>query len=279
MQDYIELICSIDSSDQELVSDILIAQLVENGFESFELEDDKIKAYIPESEFDKNVLHKITIKNVDFCSIEFQYRNLKNKNWNEEWEKNFQPIVVEDKCHIKAPFHPSKPDAEYEITIMPKMSFGTGHHPSTYLIIQMMMEMNFTGKKVLDMGCGTGILAILAEMTGAEDILAVDNNDWAYDNAVENFTTNNCQKITALLGDRKMIKGKLFDIILANINRNVLLEDIKYYKDSLLKRGTLVVSGILKNDLAIIKNEAISNGFKYQDYIEKENWVAIHFIK
>jgi ribosomal protein L11 methyltransferase len=209
--------------------------------------------------------------------VEFTEKRIPDQNWNAEWEKNFEPVLIADKCYIRAPFHPLCPGYPYEIIIEPKMSFGTAHHETTAMMIEMMMQMDFNGKKVLDMGCGTGILAILAGMLGASEVDAVDNDEWAFNNAVENMERNGATKVNVKLGNITAA-GSGYDIILANINRNVLLVHIPEYSKR-MKKGELLMSGFYEDDLEAIQKSATSNGFKFDRTINNNQWVATRFIK
>ena len=199
-------------------------------------------------------------------------------NWNEEWEKNFEPIDVDRKCHVRAPFH-EKTNAEYDIVIEPKMSFGTGHHETTHMMIQHILETDFNGKKTLDMGCGTAILAILAEMKGAEPIDAIDIDNWCYLNSIENAERNNCKHISVYEGDASLLAGKNYDIIIANINRNILLNDMEHYVNCLNANGTLFLSGFYTEDIPVITESCTKNGLSYVKQFERNNWVALKFVK
>ncbi|WP_424656351.1 50S ribosomal protein L11 methyltransferase, partial [Capnocytophaga granulosa] len=197
-------------------------------------------------------------------------------NWNEEWEKNFSPIVVEDLCTVRANFHPV-PNTRYDIVITPKMSFGTGHHETTYMMLQQLLPLSLEGAKVLDMGCGTGILAIMAALRGAHDITAIDIDPWCVENATENVQQNNCSFITIKEGDVSLIAGEQYNLILANINRNILLSDIPAYTQALLPQGLLLVSGFYEEDLPAIKEKCQEVGLTYLSHIERNRWVSAKF--
>ncbi|MFN7043674.1 MAG: 50S ribosomal protein L11 methyltransferase, partial [Flavobacterium sp.] len=212
----------------ELGSEILIAELGEKAFESFIETETGISAFVQKDLWDTNILEDIQILNNPEFEIEYTFEEIEQVNWNEEWEKNFEPIDVDGKCHVRAPFH-EKTNAEFDIVIEPKMSFGTGHHETTHMMIQHILETDFTNKKTLDMGCGTAILAILAEMKGAQPIDAIDIDNWCYLNSIENAERNNCKHISVYEGDASLLVGKKYDIIIANINRNILLNDMQQY--------------------------------------------------
>lgn len=199
-------------------------------------------------------------------------------NWNEEWEKNFQPILVEDSCCVRAPFHPAT-DVKYDIVIEPKMSFGTGHHATTHMMIQFLLNNDFEGKRVLDMGCGTGVLAIVAEKRGAKEVDAIDIDNWCYQNSIENVERNNCSRITVYEGGAELLGEKKYDVIIANINRNILLEDIKVYSRNLEAGGELYLSGFYAADIPAIVEECEKNGLDRVGSLEREEWVALQLKK
>lgn len=258
--------------------EIIIAELGELPFESFMETEEGVSAYILVENWQPAILDDVIIlKNPNF-SITYTIEDIEQTNWNKEWEKNFSPINVENKCTVRAPFHP-KTTAEFEIVIEPKMSFGTGHHETTHMMIQHLLATNLKNKKVLDMGCGTAILAILAEMKGAKPIDAIDIDNWCYLNSIENAKRNNCEHITVYEGDASLLKNKKYDSIIANINRNILLEDIPTYASCLLPNGTLFLSGFYTEDISIITKKCNANGLVFKNKIEKNNWVALSFLK
>jgi len=258
-------------------SEILIAELGYAGFESFVETETGIIAYIQEQDWKESILDDIQILKSDEFSITHTSENILQTNWNREWEKNFNPIVVDDLCTVRAPFH-VKPKTKYDIVIEPKMSFGTGHHETTYMMIQHILNNDFSNKSVLDMGCGTGVLAILSEMKGAKPIDAIDIDKWCYLNSLENVQRNNCQYISVYEGDVSLIKDKKYDIILANINRNILLKDIKTYTSCLNKNGMLFLSGFYKNDISILDEESKKYMLKLDEKLERNNWVSLKFL-
>lgn len=257
-------------------TEILIAELGYVGFESFVETEDGVTAYIQKDEWRDNILDEVEILNSAEFKIDHSFLEIEQINWNIEWEKNFSPIEVDGKCVVRAPFHPER-NLEYEIVIEPKMSFGTGHHETTFMMLQYILENEFEGKSVLDMGCGTAVLAVLAEMRGASSIDAIDIDDWCYENSLENTEKNHCQNISVYLGDASLLKDQKYNVIIANINRNILLEDMHVYKKCLKSGGLLYLSGFYTQDLAIIKETCNNLGLEFVDNKEKNNWVAAKF--
>lgn len=262
----------------ELGSEILIAELGEKAFESFIETETGISAYVQKDLWSENILEDIQILDNPEFNISYTFEEIEQVNWNEEWEKNFEAIEVDGKCHVRAPFH-EKTNAEYDIVIEPKMSFGTGHHETTHMMIQHILETDFTNKKTLDMGCGTAILAILAEMKGAQPIDAIDIDNWCYLNSIENAERNNCKHISVYEGDASLLSGKKYDIIIANINRNILLNDMQQYVDCLNANGILFLSGFYTEDIPVISESCTSKGLTYVKQFERNNWVALKFVK
>lgn len=261
---------------KEPATEILIAELGNVGFESFVETDLGVIAYIQKEDWHKNILKDIYVLHSNEFKISFVKEVIKQTNWNSEWEKNFNPIKVENTVYVRAPFH-SKTNLKYDIVIEPKMSFGTGHHETTYMMIQHLLSLKMSNKKVLDMGCGTGILAILAEKLGAKSIDAIDIDAWCYENSLENIEKNNCKQISVYQGDASLLKDKKYDIIIANINRNILLEDIKKYTKCLSNKGTLLLSGFYKEDISVINSEAQKHNLKLANTIERNQWVALKY--
>jgi ribosomal protein L11 methyltransferase len=256
--------------------EILIAQLGYAGFESFVETEQGVTAYIQKEEWKDGILDDIQILNSDEFQISFSSEEIEQTNWNEEWEKNFNPIIVDDTCSVRAPFH-EKPDTEFDIIIEPKMSFGTGHHETTHMMIQHILKNDFEGKSVLDMGCGTGVLAILAEMKGAKPLDAIDYDNWCYLNSLENVERNNGKHITVLEGDASLLPGRHYDIVIANINRNILLNDIETYVNTLNTNGLLFLSGFYKEDIPVIEAECKKHNLKHIETFERNKWVALKF--
>ena len=258
-------------------SEILTAELGYAGFESFIETDFGITAYIQKQDWNKSILDDIQILKSDEFSISHTKENIEQTNWNKEWEKNFNSIIVDSLCTVRAPFH-EKPKTKYDIIIEPKMSFGTGHHETTHMMIQHILKNDFSNKSVLDIGCGTGVLAILSEMKGAKPIDAIDIDNWCYLNSLENVERNNCQNISVYEGDANLIKDRKYDIILANINRNILLNDIKSYASCLNKNGILFLSGFYKNDIPILEEECRKHMLKLDEKLERNDWVSLKFL-
>jgi ribosomal protein L11 methyltransferase len=257
--------------------EILIAELGYAGFESFVETEDGAMAYIQKEDWHDGILNDIQILESDEFEITYTFEDIEQVNWNEEWEKNFNPIVVDHICSVRAPFH-EKPDTIYDIIIEPKMSFGTGHHETTHMMIQHILKNDFKNKTVLDMGCGTGVLAILAEMKGAKPIDAVDYDNWCYINSIENVERNNCKHITVIEGDASVLKNKKYDIIIANINRNILLNDMAVYASCLNKNGMLFLSGFYNDDIPIIQQACEKHMLKFEEKLERNYWVSLKFL-
>lgn len=272
---YIE-VTFYSSPFSEDIYDALAADLANIGFESFVQSEDTLLAYINSALFSSVLIEK-TIENfVLDVEIKFSFKPIEDKNWNEEWEKNFfNPIIIEDKCIIHSSFHIPQDKYEYQILIDPKMSFGTGHHQTTGLMIKEILDNKIEGKTVLDMGCGTAILAIFASMRGAKHITAIDIDEWAFENALENVQLNNITNIDVKLGAASLLGDETYDIILANINRNILLEDIPSYTKVLNEGGKLIMSGFYDKDIPVISKKCLENGLVFNHYIEKDHWVSV----
>lgn len=258
-------------------TEILIAELGYAGFESFVETEEGVTAYIQKEEWNETILDDIYILSSDEFEITSEFNEIEQTNWNEEWEKNFNPIIVDNLVSVRAPFH-EKPDTKYDLIIEPKMSFGTGHHETTHMMIQHILNNDFTGKSVLDMGCGTGVLAILAEKVGAAKLDAIDIDNWCYLNSLENVERNNCHNISVYEGDVKLLEGKKYDSIIANINRNILLADIESYAKCLNANGSLFLSGFYEEDIPIIEEECNKQMLKLEKTIQKGLWVSLKFI-
>ena len=263
---------------KELGTEILIAELGELPFESFIETEAGFSAYIQKDFWNETILEDVyLLQNPEF-TITFQIEEIEQVNWNEEWEKNFEPIDVDGKCHVRAPFH-EKTNAEFDIVIEPKMSFGTGHHETTHMMIQHLLDMKVEGLKTLDMGCGTAILAILAEMKGAKPIDAIDIDNWCYLNSIENAERNNCSQISVYEGDANLLRGKNYDLIIANINRNILLNDMQTYVNCLNKDGILLLSGFYTEDFEAINESCAQKGLTFEKNIVRNNWMSLKYKK
>lgn len=267
-------------------TEILIAELGYAGFESFTENEAGVIAYIQKGEafpegkplvFGDLLTDIHILQNPDF-TITYKAEEIEQVNWNEEWEKNFDPIEVDGKCAVRAPFH-TKTDVTYDIVIEPKMSFGTGHHETTHMMIKHLLKMGLDGKKTLDMGCGTGVLAILAEMRGAKPIDAIDIDNWCYLNSLENADRNSCKHISVYEGQVSLLENKDYDIIIANINRNILLQDIPAYAKCLPENGILFLSGFYTEDIPLISEKCNEHGLYFVSNYERNNWVACKFEK
>ena len=277
---YFEVTFSVNPCN-ETATDILSALTAEIGFESFVECEGGMQAYIQQSLFDEEALKNII---ADFpipdTKITYTITEPEDKDWNEEWEKNFfQPIVIEDRCVIHSTFHKDYPKAEYDIVINPQMAFGTGHHETTSSILGELLDADLKGKSVLDMGCGTSILAILASMRGADPVTAIDIDDWCVNNSRDNIALNNINNITVELGDASLLEGrKPFDVIIANINRNILLNDMAAYTACMHKGSEIYMSGFYVQDIDAIRSKGESLGLKFVHYREKNNWAAVKLI-
>jgi len=275
--DAIYIAYDFNVSPKEPATEMLIAQLGYVGFESFVEQDYGVTAYIQKQEWNSKILEDVFLLHSNEFNITFEHNEIAQTNWNEEWEKNFNPIQVDNLVSIRAPFH-TNPLLQFDIVIEPKMSFGTGHHETTHMMVQHLLALDLDTKKVLDMGCGTGILAIFAEMKGAKPIDAIDIDSWCYENSLENIQRNNCNHITVYEGDASVLKEK-YDVIIANINRNILLSDMKTYTDCLNENGVLLLSGFYKEDIVIIEDEVNKHGLTFETMIQRNNWVALKYVK
>ncbi|RRD92907.1 50S ribosomal protein L11 methyltransferase [Bacteroides heparinolyticus] len=266
----------------EVVNDVLSAVLAEAGFESFVEQTDGINAYIQKALYNESALKEALAEfPLPDVNIEYNYTEAEDRNWNEEWEKNFfQPIVIDNRCVIHSTFHKDVPQAEYDIVINPQMAFGTGHHETTSLIIGELLDSDLQEKSLLDMGCGTSILAILARMRGATPCTAIDIDEWCVRNSLENIELNRVDNIDVFQGDASSLKDKgPFDIIIANINRNILLNDMKHYVSRMNQGGSLLMSGFYANDIPVIQAEAENNGLHLIHHREKNQWAVVLFRK
>ena len=258
-------------------AEIIMAELGDAGYDSFVETDSGLLAYIPKNQYDEEKL-KAVLRSVEGCQATYELATIPDQDWNAAWEKEHQPVMVDNFCWIYAPFHQPNPNAEYNILIEPKMSFGTAHHPTTYMMLQLLNSEPLAGKRALDMGSGTGVLSIFAEKRGAAYVEAIDNDEWAYRNALENLENNNCRNIKALLGDAALLTpDKRFDVVVANINRNILLRDMHCYTAVLAPGGTLLLSGFYEHDIPAIRAKAEASGLAFDHYESRQDWVAVKF--
>ena len=249
---------------------VLIAELSSIGFDAFEQKDNELDAFIDESKFDEKELTEVLKKH----HVDFKKTIIPPQNWNKLWESNFQPISVDDFCYIRADFHAVVAGMKHEIVITPKMSFGTGHHPTTYAMIQQMRDIDFENKSVADFGTGTGILAIMASKLGAKSVWAIDNDDWSIENATENIAKNNCQNISLEKKD-EFGNGQLFEVILANINRNVILDNVKQIAAGLSSGSSLLLSGLLKQDEEVVIDAFRPHNILHINTLQRGEWISI----
>jgi ribosomal protein L11 methyltransferase len=274
--DYIEMICHPAKGAH--AAELLMTQLADAGFESFtENDNGTISAFIQAPLYTPELTTRLGSDEFSEFLDSFRTERIADQNWNAVWESQYDPVLIDGRCSVRAPFHPKLSGSEFDIIIMPKMSFGTAHHETTKQMIQYLLEIDVAGKSLLDMGSGTAVLAILARMKGAEPVTAIDNDEWAYNNAFENVQSNNFSDIEVLLGDSSLLKGKKFDIVLANINRNILLNDIPAYRESLNANGTLIMSGFYSEDLPLVADKASEAGLRLQSKRTENNWTAACF--
>lgn len=273
---YIEYIFKVQP--KEPTTDILIAELGQVGFDSFVENENGVAAYIKKQDWNEDILQDIYVLQSKEFEISYQYTEIAPVNWNSEWEKNFQPIQVRDAISVRAPFHPST-ELPYEIVIEPKMSFGTGHHETTHAMLEQLLEINLEGKQVLDMGCGTGILAIFSKMKGASTVDAIDIDKWCYENTLENVQRNNCDSISVYHGDASLLLNKQYDVLLANINRNILLKDMSKYVAAVNSKGILVLSGFYEEDMPVMQQEFAKYHLEVEKIINRNHWVSVKVSK
>ena len=281
MNDYTKVAFTVTPND-EVATDVLAALLAEVGFESFVPNDEGLEAYVPHNLYDENSL--ITVIEsfpLEGYTITHSSEFIEGEDWNAEWEKNyFQPIVLGEECVIHSTFHTDVPKARYDILIDPKMAFGTGYHQTTCHMLRAILASDMTGKSVLDMGCGTALLAILARKHGATDVVAIDIDEFAYENAKENIVLNNTPDIEVRLGGAEAIKGSdSFDFVIANINRNILLADMNNYVRCMHPGSQIFISGFYTEDMDVLKEEAAQHGLRYIDYAEDNRWAMMKFVK
>ena len=262
----------------ETVNDVLAALCAEIGYESFVPHDEGLQAYIQAPLYDESALQAMLADfPVEGTDITYETREMEDKDWNEEWEKNFfSPIVIDGRCVIHSTFHHDVPHAEYDIVINPQMAFGTGHHETTSLILEELLDADLRDKSVLDMGCGTSILAILAAKRGACPVTAIDIDDWCVNNSRDNIALNRAEGITVELGDASLLKGRQpFDVVIANINRNILLADMAQYAACMHHGSIIFMSGFYTDDIPAIRAEGERLGMQYIRHREKNRWAAV----
>lgn len=262
-------------------SEIIVAELAELGCDSFVDTEYGVKAYAPEDQIHVEEVRQLAVfqNEVEEVKAELLINTIEEQNWNAAWESDFEPVYVEEQLAILAPFHDASLEKELTVYIEPKMSFGTGHHQTTWMMCKALMDMKSVPSEILDMGSGTGVLAIVAEKLGGKKILAIDIEDWAYENAIDNSSRNNCHEITPLKGNVDLIDGKHFNLILANINKNVLTAHMQHYAESLNKGGKLFLSGFFVSDAEDLKQCATENGLTYKGMLSRDNWACLEFIK
>lgn len=259
--------------------EILYADLDQLDFESIVDTKTGVEAFIPESDFNRVLLDDLMIHNLPDLEIKMEVELIEQQNWNANWESQFEPIIVNDKCTIRAPFH-DKSACEYDIVISPKMSFGTGHHETTFLLSQHLFEMDLKGKSVMDMGCGTGVLAIIAKKLGASTTQGIDIENWAYLNSIENANLNQIDDIEFFEGDASLLGDKpIFDVFIANINRNILHRDMSDYVKVMKQSSILLISGFYTTDVEVLTTRALEYGLKFVNSKSKNNWAMVQFIK
>ena len=270
---YIELQLQANEELQE----ILVAVLAENNFEGFVQNENELLAYCPQELLNENEIFE-TLAAFSIKKEDYIFTTQPNKNWNEEWEKNFEPVLIADKIYVRALFHPERKDVKHTITIQPKMSFGTGHHNTTKLVLTEMLNLDLQNKTVLDMGSGTAVLAIYAEMAGATSILAIDNDGWAYENAKENCLGNDCKKIIVKLGDEKLLdKNVKYDVIVSNITKNFNLANLPLYAKLINPNGPILLSGFYENDVNDFLELSTKLNLKLFNQTVDKNWTMLHF--
>ena len=281
MNDYTKIKFTV-TPNEEVATDILAALLAEIGFESFVPDESGMEAYVPHNMYDDTAIAAVVDTfPLEGYGITYDSEFIEGEDWNAEWEKNyFQPIVLGEDCVIHSTFHTDVPKARYDILIDPKMAFGTGYHQTTCHMLRAILASDMTGKKVLDMGCGTALLAILARKHGATDVVAIDIDEFAYENAKENIVLNNTPDIEVRLGGAEAIKeDDSFDFVIANINRNILLADMKNYVRCMHSGSQIFISGFYTDDMDVLKEEAARNGLRYIDYAEDNRWAMMRFVK
>lgn len=275
-QNYIEYQFTV--TPKEPWEEILLATLQELPFESFDHSETSLLAYVPEMLHFEGFLNSISLFEDPSISISVKKKTIKPVNWNAKWESEFQPIVIGDNCVVRADFHPDQ-GKRFELIINPKMSFGTGHHQTTHMMLDFALSESFEGKSILDMGCGTGVLAILASMKGAVSVDAIDLDPWCIENATENALKNNCSNVNCVLGSSLTKDIPTYGLIFANINRNILLEQISSYSLALIEGGVLLLSGFYQSDIESLRQCCEAEGLSYEEEKQKGDWCALKFVK
>ncbi len=281
MNDYTQVTFTVTPTE-EVATDILAAVLAEIGYESFVPESAGMTAYVPYNSYDADALAQaVATFPLDGYIIEYSTEKIEGEDWNAEWEKNyFKPIVIDDRCVIHSTFHTDVPQARYDILIDPKMAFGTGHHQTTCHMLRAILATDMTGKRVLDMGCGTALLAILARKHGAGHVVGIDIDEFAYENALENIRLNDVADIEIRLGGTNaLLDGEKFDYILANINRNILLADMANYAAHMHSGSVIFMSGFYLEDMDVLREEAACHGLRFERYAEDNRWTMMQFVK
>ena len=260
-------------------ADILVARLNEIDFESYAEDETGVKAYAQTHLMNEDAVKDIITEVAELCKLSYTIKEIKQENWNKQWENNFEPVHINDQCVIRAHFHDAFSNKEYELIITPKMSFGTGHHETTSLVMNEMFSIDFTGKSVLDMGSGTGVLAILASKLGASSLVGIDFDEWAYENAKENSGLNSVSNIDFIHGNADVIGDAKFDVILANINRNIILQEIEAYVGAMNEKSQILLSGFLKEDIFLILEKSEQFGLELVVSKHKNKWQMLHLKK
>ncbi len=276
---YIQIDFQINNDKLAETGEILIALLSEFPFDSFEEHAIGVRGFMPEKDFDKEEIETYLAQLRSTMDFEYQITNIEDQNWNKKWESNYPSVLIDGKCLIRAPFHADDQDVDYQIVIEPKMSFGTAHHETTSMMISYILNNQWRDLEVLDMGCGTGVLAILASMKGAKALVAIDNDEWAYENTLENLERNTITNALTFKGGKEAIPAQPFDSILANINRNILLDQIETYSQRLKNDGKLFMSGFYEEDVPVIVKEAAKYNLHFVDKKSKNKWVAMMLVK
>jgi len=273
MKNFIEV--KVPFPEEEQSADIVIARLAELGYDGFVVEDRHVLAYREAGGQDVKAYETILEEQgIEYTEISI----IADRNWNAEWESDYQPVIIGNEIIVRAPFHPPGEGFKFDIIIEPRMAFGTAHHETTSQILSLIAGMDIQEKRVLDMGCGTAVLAILAQKMGASEIMAIDNDEWAYQNSLDNIEINDADMIKVLMGDAELLENKEFDIIFANINRNILLKDIPRYADVLAQNSKLVMSGFYTDDLPLIVEKSEASGLRLESTRVKNKWMAAIFI-